>query len=88
MAKVWNDSRFTLACTQINERIRGGKFVTVSDERAKLVPQNGIFRVEFDEAPKKRSTAKQKAEEAKNEDKGSNADGSTTWFAGDPNASK
>jgi hypothetical protein len=77
-AKVWNDSRFTITCTQINKKIRGGHFITVSDEAAKLVPQNGIFRVEY-ETSKRTSKAV-----AKLEDGTSNPldPGHTIWFAG------
>lgn len=91
MAKVWNDSRFTLTCTQVSKKIKGGHFITVSDEAAKRVPQNGIFRVEYDTpvaAPKKLS--KKAVEEAKLEDEGSNPidSGHTVWFAGDPSNGK
>ena len=85
MAKVWNDSRFTLSCTQLNKKIRGNHFVIVSDEAAKLVPLNGIFRVEYDEVKKSKKSS---AAEAKLEDIGSNPidPGHTTWFAGGPKA--
>lgn len=87
MAKVWNRSRFTLTCTQLAKKIKGGHFIVVSDEAAKRVTGNGIFEVEFD-APKKRGKAA--AEEARLEDEGSNPldPGHTTWFSGDPNAGK
>jgi hypothetical protein len=84
MAKVWNDSRFTLTCTQINKKIKGHHFITVSDEAAKRVPLNGIFRVEYETTTTKRAAKK----DAALEDQGSNPldPGHTTWFAGGPKA--
>ncbi len=82
MAKVWNDSRFTITCTQLHKVIRAGKFVTVSDEHAKLVPLNGIFRVEYDKTPAK----KKKDPDAQHEDT-SGSKAATSWFAGDPKKS-
>ena len=48
MARVYNETKFTLTCNHIHQVIRAGKFATCTDERARLVPQNGQFRVEFD----------------------------------------
>lgn len=87
MAKVWNDSRFTITCTQLNKKIKGGHFILVSDEAAKLVPLNGVFRVEYDDPKPTAAKRKKAAEEGKLEDVASNPydPGHTTWFAGDPN---
>ena len=82
MAKVWNDSKYHLTCTQIGKEIRGGHFITVSDEQAALVPQTGVFRVEFDKPPSKR---KVKDPDAKSEDTGGKIPG-TVFFAGGPSA--
>jgi len=82
-ARVWNDARWTLTCTQIHKQIKGKHFVVVSDEVAALVPQNGVFRVEHITDNKRSS--KKDAEIAKLEqhgDKPSAVAGHTDWFAG------
>lgn len=93
MAKVFNTSRYALTCNQIRKTIAGGRFVTVSNEQAKRVPQNGIFRVELDpevtpepvaEKTSKRSTKKVAAMKKELEDNGGGIP-PTSWFAGDPN---
>lgn len=81
MAKVWNDSRFNLTCTQLRREIRGGHHIVVSDAQAELVPANGIFRVEFDK-PVKRSAPKKAADDAL-EDKGGKIP-ETVHFMGGP----
>jgi hypothetical protein len=49
MARVYNDTKFTLTCNHIHKVIHAGKFALCSDKQARLVPQNGQFRVEFDD---------------------------------------
>lgn len=98
MAKVYNDTRFTLTCTQIRKSIRPHGFVMVSDEQAKLVKQNGQFRVVNDEqeqttkrtAPvaeppvRKRATRGGKQVEQSAPPKTEKRD-DTVWFTDSPN---
>lgn len=87
MAKVWNDSKFMLTCTQLGVMIRARHFVTVSDERAKLVSGSGIFRVEFDEKPTTKAKRVKQDEDAKLEDTGGHI-ADTVFFAGDKHAKR